>query len=195
MSQEIEIEYKNLLTKEEFSRIKTFFDFKTDDFKKQINHYFDTSDFYLKKQGYALRIREKDGNYELTLKQPAPTGLRETNQALSSSEAKEVMETNDLPKGPVKDALEGLAGNAEAFIYFGSLATNRAEKNYQDGLAVLDHSYYLNTEDYEIEFEVVDEKKGQEVFKSLLEQLQIPLRTTDNKIMRFYKRKYEMGKQ
>ncbi len=193
MSQEIEIEFKNLLTKEEFLQIQHFFDFKPEDFHIQINHYFDTADFYLKDNGCALRIREKNGRFELTLKQPAPTGLLETSQTLSASEAKEVMETNLLPKGPVKGAVDQLSEDVEGFLYFGSLTTERAEKNYQGGLVVLDHSSYLNTEDYEIEFEVAEEKKGQEVFESLLQQLTIPIRKTDNKIMRFYKRKYDIG--
>ncbi|MBT2756366.1 CYTH domain-containing protein [Mesobacillus foraminis] len=193
MSQEIEIEFKNLLTKEEFLQIQHFFDFKPENFHVQINHYFDTADFYLKDKGCALRIREKNGRFELTLKQPAPTGLLETSQTLSASEAKEVMETNLLPKGPVKGAVDQLSEDVEGFLYFGSLTTERAEKNYQGGLVVLDHSSYLNTEDYEIEFEVAEEKKGQEVFESLLQQLKIPIRKTDNKIMRFYKRKYDIG--
>ncbi|MEH7347045.1 CYTH domain-containing protein, partial [Bacillus sp. JJ1532] len=55
---------------------------------------------------------------------------------------------------------------------------------------VLDHSYYLNKEDFEIEYEVSNREKGLEVFSELLLNLDIPIRKTDNKIMRFYKEKY-----
>ena len=59
MSQSIEIEFKNLLSIEEFNRMITYFQLSDDDFFRQINHYFDTKDFALKNLGCALRIREK----------------------------------------------------------------------------------------------------------------------------------------
>jgi uncharacterized protein YjbK len=73
--------------------------------------------------------------------------------------------------------------------YFGSITTKRAEIPYKAGLLVLDHSLYLNTEDYEVEYEVVDFQRGQLTFKELLEQYNIPLRVTLNKIARFYQQK------
>ena len=50
MSQNIEIEFKNMLTKEEFIQKKSDFQVKSSDFVKQENDYFDTLDFALKKQ-------------------------------------------------------------------------------------------------------------------------------------------------
>ena len=80
MDQHIEIEYKNLLTKQDFERLVQFFKIESNQFFTQQNHYFDTTDFRLKKSGSALRIREKNETYELTLKQPAAEGKLETNQ-------------------------------------------------------------------------------------------------------------------
>ena len=189
MSQHIEIEFKNLLTKDEFIELTTFLQFSTEDFKTQINHYFDTPSFSLKKQGCALRIREKSEHMELTLKQPAPTGLLETNQILTEREKQNMMQTGNLPKGPVFHILTEVLHPNESVSYFGSLTTKRAEKKYKDGLIVLDHSQYLNTEDFELEFEVEDEQIGLRNFQNILHQLQIPMRKTDNKMMRFYKQK------
>ncbi len=73
--------------------------------------------------------------------------------------------------------------------YFGSLITNRAEIPYKNGLLVFDHSYYLNTEDFELEYEVHDYQLGQQIFVELLNQYNIPQRTTENKISRFYQLK------
>ncbi|WP_371932069.1 CYTH domain-containing protein [Mesobacillus subterraneus] len=56
----------------------------------------------------------------------------------------------------------------------------------------MDHSYYLNTEDYELEYEVTDETEGYKIFSELLDELKIPLRATDNKIKRFYTAKYNL---
>ena len=71
MSQNIEIEFKNMLTSEEFLQLKLHFNIDQNKFKKQVNHYFDTPSFSLKSLNSALRIREKGTQFEMTLKQPA----------------------------------------------------------------------------------------------------------------------------
>ncbi len=73
MTQEIEIEFKNIVTKEEFDTLCKSFSIEA--FTKQVNHYFETPDFSLKEAGSALRIRHKGATYTLTLKQPAEIGL------------------------------------------------------------------------------------------------------------------------
>lgn len=188
MSENIEIEFKNLLTEKEFKKLIAFFSFENKDFTKQVNHYFDTNLFALKSQGCALRIREKNGQYEMTLKQPATVGLLETNQIISKSAAEKMMDKGEIPHGTVRTALSALLDSGPVF-YFGSLTTERAEKKYRNGLVVLDHSMYLATHDYELEYEAEDEVAGREIFMNLLSELNIPIRLTDNKIMRFYKQK------
>lgn len=195
MSENIEIEFKNMLTAAEFQRLTNYFNVKNSDFKTQINHYFDTYSFSLKEKGSALRIREKGTRYEMTLKQPAASGLLETNQPLSSEEAQETIRTGHLVEGVVKDALSKLIQGVDDLHYFGSLTTERAEFDFKGGLLVLDHSYYLNMEDYEIEYEVTNEKEGLTIFSAFLNELQIPVRPTDNKIKRFYIAKYEQLKE
>lgn len=194
MSQNIEIEFKNILTKEEFLKLKSHFKIENDMFKTQVNHYFDTPSFSLKACGSALRIREKVENFEMTLKQPAEQGLLETNQQLTAKEAEEILTSGEIPEGEVIDAVSALIKDVELLQYFGSLTTDRAEFAYEGGLLVLDHSYYLNTEDYEIEYEVTEEAAGLKIFTELLAELNIPARKTDNKIKRFYMRKSESFK-
>ena len=46
MTQEIEIEFKNIVTKEEFDTLCKSFSIEA--FTKQVNHYFETPDFSLK---------------------------------------------------------------------------------------------------------------------------------------------------
>jgi uncharacterized protein YjbK len=193
MSENIEIEFKNLLTEEEFGRLKSFFGFDNKNFKKQVNHYFDTNQFDLKEQGCALRIREKKGQFEMTLKQPAPVGLLETNQYIPEQAAQNMLATGEIPVGPVRTALSALFGHHDPVVYFGSLTTERAEKAYQGGLVVLDHSTYLDKNDYELEYEAEEEKSGREIFHALLSGLNIPSRKTDNKVMRFYKQKQRIS--
>ncbi|MBG9545697.1 CYTH domain-containing protein [Cytobacillus firmus] len=190
----IEIEFKNMITTDEFTALMNFLNLRSEDFSEQENHYFDTPDFLLKEKGSALRIRQKYGSFELTLKQPHPEGLLETNEDLSESEAAEMIQTGNIPREQIKKSLEELGIKTDNLRYFGTLTTKRAEKEYNKGLAVLDHSRYLNKEDFEIEFEVDDRKEGQMVFLNLLQQLNIPVRKTENKIKRFYNEKYRQQK-
>lgn len=190
LSQQIEIEFKNLLTQTEYHHLQQYFKIEQSQIKKQINHYFDTKDFSLKTASSALRIREKGNRYELTLKQPAEVGLLETNQTLSHHEAQAMFKNAQLPEGPVKSILDSTDID-DQLEYFGSLTTYRSEIDYQGGLLVFDHSLYLNVEDFEVEYEVTSEECGKQIFKQLLESMNIPFRKTDNKVRRFYQRKYE----
>ncbi|MBD3110171.1 CYTH domain-containing protein [Bacillus sp. AGMB 02131] len=192
MHQEIEIEFKNLLTKTEFDKLCDSFSLKESDFILQENHYFDSENFSLKNKGCALRIRKKKNSYEMTLKQPAEEGLLETNETLSEDEAKAIIASNRIPEGQIAKIIrEELEVEPESVIYFGSLRTHRAETEYEGGLLVIDHSMYLNKEDYELEYEVSDFSAGQKIFLELLKTLNIPVRQTDNKIKRFYTAKYK----
>ncbi|WP_205439683.1 CYTH domain-containing protein [Peribacillus alkalitolerans] len=189
MSTHLEIEFKNLLTNEEFRRLCDFFHIKEASFISQTNHYFDTEGFALKDAGSALRLREKKGKWEMTLKQPAEVGLLETNQDLDESMAKAFIENNAFPVGEVKSTVQSIIDGIEGLHHFGSLTTSRVEIPYEGGLLVFDHSSYLSTEDFEIEYEVQNFEAGKEIFYNLLNELHIPVRKTENKIKRFYNQK------
>ncbi|MBY0121009.1 CYTH domain-containing protein [Bacillus sp. S/N-304-OC-R1] len=190
MFQHIEIELKNIVTKEEFNSLIQYFNFCEEDFFSQENHYFDTKDFALKKAGCALRIRQKNNQFELTLKQPHNEGLLETNEYIEAHTAEKMFQSGEIISQSIKNLIREMNIDPANMQYFGSLTTRRAETKYNNGLIVLDHSFYLNKEDYEIEYEVSNREEGLEVFSSLLTQLRIPLRKTENKIMRFYLEKY-----
>ncbi|WP_010283333.1 CYTH domain-containing protein [Bacillus timonensis] len=192
MSQELEIEFKNILEETEYQRLLKVF--SIDDTKKvfQENFYFDTPEFALKNQGAALRIREKKGTYTLTLKQPVTRGLLETHQILTAEEAKQMLDGGHIIAGEVASILKKLSIEPTDVTFFGSLKTSRAEVEYKNGLLVLDKSYYLNKTDFEVEYEVTDELCGKIVFQELLQQYNIPIRKTDNKIRRFYNRKKQI---
>ncbi|MDF2039314.1 CYTH domain-containing protein [Cytobacillus oceanisediminis] len=190
----IEIEFKNMVTREEFSSLIDFLNLRSEDFSEQENHYFDTPDFLLKAKGSALRIRQKNGSFELTLKQPHPEGLLETNENLTESEAAEMIQTGKIPTEQIIKSIEELGIKTDKLQYFGTLATKRAEKEYMKGLAVLDHSRYLNKEDFELEYEVDNRNEGELTFLNLLKQLNIPVRKTENKIKRFSNEKYRQQK-
>ena len=190
MAQNIEIEFKNLITKLEFERLIKHFGLNETDFFTQENHYFDTPDFALKAQSSALRIRKKEEEYELTLKQPYQDALLETNEILDEATAEMMFKTGKITNLTIKKLIEDMEINPDEIQYFGSLTTKRAEIEYEKGLVVIDNSFYLNIEDFELEYEVSDRKDGQNKFLTLLKQLGIPIRKTENKIKRFYNIKY-----
>lgn len=186
MAKEIEIEFKNLLTKEEFENLKHYFQIGESNFQSQTNYYFETPTFMLKNHGGALRIRQKSQAYVLTLKLRQSVGHLEVHQKLSEADAKKILETCELPAGEVKSYLLDENIEIKDLALLGELTTNRAEFSYENGLLVLDHSTYFNQEDYELEYEVTDEISGKKHFTNLLKELAIPERETLNKIKRFF---------
>lgn len=190
MTQNLEIEFKNMLTKAEYQTLLQFFHITGEQIFSQENHYFDTPDFALKHAGSALRIRQKQYTYEMTLKQPMEAGLLETNQQLGIEETALAIQSGQLPAGEIKLRIESMAIPFSTIEYFGSLKTNRAELAYKGGLLVLDHSCYLNKEDFELEFEAQSFQEGKQIFQGILEQFCIPERETKNKIQRFYDARY-----
>lgn len=187
MSQELEIEFKNLLTSDEFNKLKRYFLVEDHDYFEQKNSYFDTQSLWLRKNNSALRIREKNNQYILTLKQATHEGMLETHHPLTESEAIQFIEKPELPPGQIQEILEDLCRNDHASLQLlGELTTYRAETPYKNGLIVLDHSLYLGQDDYELEYEVPDFEEGKANFFSLLEEFNIPKRKTQNKIARLF---------
>ncbi|WP_156288892.1 CYTH domain-containing protein [Oceanobacillus salinisoli] len=185
MAQEIEIEFKNLLTKEEFEKLLYKLPFPKHSVK-QTNYYFETKNFSLKDKGSALRIREKAGKYQLTLKEPHELGLQETHDELTEEEAKQWMNGNIIPKYNTSKQLKNLGIKLEDLVYYGSLTTERREVTYKDVLIVLDYSTYNKKEDFEFELEAQDKHTGLQTFDALLQEFHIQKKNTPNKIERFF---------
>lgn len=189
----VEIEAKNIVNQEEFENLCNAFSISQSDFQKQINYYFETKNFTLKKNNSALRIREKKDLYKLTLKQPNSVGLLETNQTITKEMAQTMIEQQIVPEGEVKLALSHLLAENEKLELLGTLATYRAKVPYQGGTLVFDKSTYFDVTDYEIEYEGSDEKEVEKHFSYLLSEYHIMKRPTKNKIARFFEYKQKMS--
>ncbi|EIE5735862.1 CYTH domain-containing protein, partial [Listeria innocua] len=191
MVKELEIEFRNLLTKEEYDRLIEDFRIKEDDFFEQTNFYLDTADFGLKERNSALRIRQLETQYQLTLKTPEARGLMETTQILAADQATAITDGANIPVGPVRDTLKEIGINHEDLQVFGSLKTIRAEKDYKKGLLVFDKNFYGSISDFDLEYEVSDYDKGKEIFDKLLKEYQITNHPAENKVARFYNHVYK----
>lgn len=185
MTQEIEIEYKNILTKEEYDKLLQVFPFPREGLK-QVNHYFETPDFKLKQHKSAIRIREINGTFRLTLKQPYEQGLLETHDDLTEHEAQLWRQGNIIPQKNTLKQLHAMGISANELVYFGSLTTIRREFTDHSIQYVLDCSMYHGQIDYELEIEAPTVSAGKKAFDTLLKTYAITRKTTPNKIERFF---------
>ncbi|GIO22532.1 CYTH domain-containing protein [Oceanobacillus sp. J11TS1] len=188
MSQEVEIEFKNLLTNQEYNQLSEEL-FSQAETIEQTNYYFETASFDLKANRSALRIRKKNGTYTLTLKEPHPDGLLETHDLLTEAEFLSWTSGKPTEVPNVTRQLKQMSIDVSTLNYLGNMTTFRKEMPYQDTLIVLDKSIYLNTEDAELELEAPSRKYGEKVFKNLLANYQITVREAPAKIARFFNQK------
>lgn len=189
MNQNIEIEFKNLLTESEYTNLIKELKLSKKSTFTQENIYFDTPDFSLKEKKLALRIRIKENQAEITLKSPHKGHLLETNMSINISEAKIILQKNSfIPTGMIKEVLESYGINLISSLHiFARLKTERVEKKSQDSIIVLDKSRYADQVDYELEVESLSVEAGTKLFNTLLEKYSIPRRETPNKIARAFK--------
>lgn len=184
MMKEIEIEYKNLLTKEEFNLLLQKYPFPKES-QTQTNYYFDTKDRLLAKNCHALRIREKGNTFTLTLKQPHGTNILETHDSLTKEEALAWMNGNIVSKKATATQLKKINVDPKHLMFLGSLKTERYEYTNNHIIMVLDVSIYNGHMDYELEIEAQNEQEGIDFFNAVLNDNDIVKRETPNKIQRF----------
>ncbi|KGR80553.1 CYTH domain-containing protein [Ureibacillus manganicus] len=188
MSQEIEIEFKNLLTKEQYERLLKEFNIEKHLIKRQVNHYFDTPDWHLRKLSSGLRIRETISKTVCTLKEKTSDHTHlETTDILTADQASLMLQAKGFYAPDVESKLKQLNIPIHELTVFGTLTTDRVEISYEDGTLVLDHSFYLNCDDYEVEYETNNEIIGSTIFDNFLIKYEIEKQTTDKKIARFMK--------
>jgi uncharacterized protein YjbK len=183
---EIEIEFKNTLNKEQFERLLTFYNVEPTQIKRQVNYYFDTDTWALKNKKSALRVRQIDRYYECTIKEATSTNTSfETTDILSEVQAANLIEHLNFPQGTVHSRLNELQIPTGSLVLFGKLTTDRVEIPFKGGLLVFDHSFYLQQDDYEVEYETNDERKGLGIFEEFLNLHHIPKQDAPKKIARF----------
>ena len=183
---EIEIEFKNTLTKEQFEQLLTFYNIEPALIKRQVNYYFDTDTWTLKNKKSALRVRQIGEYNECTIKEATSSNTSlETTDILNEEQAENVIKHLNFPQGNVQSRLNELHISTSSLVLFGKLTTDRVEIPYKGGILVFDHSFYLQQDDYEVEYETNDERKGLSIFEDFLNQHHIPKQDAPKKIARF----------
>lgn len=177
----LEIEFKTLLTKEEYHSLEDFF--KDQPPIRQTNHYIDTPDQAIRNHRMALRIRTLADRAELTLKVPQDAGHFEYNQALTFEQVEAFLSKKKLPQGDIASFLTDLDIPLTSLDVWGSLETERREKRIPKGLLAFDRSRYNSIEDYELEMEV-DDASDETYFHEFLKEKQIEYKPAKSKVAR-----------
>lgn len=172
MSNAIEIEAKVLVSKSDYEKlVSTYWNFES---YIQTNYYIDTPDGTLRTEGMALRVREKSGLYETTLKSPLSQGLLEKNCAWTKKTFEEFQKGGSFPDGDIKRFLTMLDIDVSALKIKTSLSTKRIDVPYEGGKLSIDENHYSGHIDYEVELEYNNEAEAESLLKGLLEKNGIP---------------------
>lgn len=177
MKSSIEIEFKTLITEDEYSRLIDKFDLEDNIFIQE-NYYFDTDDFYIRNNKLGLRIRHKNSTWKVTMKKPCEDYLCEYSIILTEKQAKDYIE------------------NGFSLVDFGydlnvkfkaKNVTERAIFSYKNGNLFLDKCSYHGVVDYEIEYEADDSNRGIDDFKNFLKNNKIKYNPSFHKEERAFK--------
>ena len=173
MSNNIEIEAKVILSRQDYKKVFDTLKTKITDTHTQTNFYIDSQDRVLKKNDIALRIREYNRTYVLTCKTTLSEGLLEKNQELSEKVALEMINLNRFPSGGIQDFLELLDIDVSNLEVLASLTTRRNELSIDSSKISLDENTYGNKVDYEIEVEDSAMKLAEDRIEEILKPLGI----------------------
>ncbi len=134
-----------------------------------------------------MRIRKKNGQYILTLKEPHPKDCSRPT-ILNSRRSRKLVEGKPIEKAHTQNQLKKLDVQIEDLInIMAVLTTVRRENEDEDKLIrTWIIAEYNDNEDYELELEVKNFDEDKKTFKALLEEHHITKRRTPNKIERFY---------
>ena len=179
----LEIEYKTLLTKDEFNRLNNQFSHVAP--VTQTNYYFDSENFDMKANRMSLRIRTLPNRAEITLKIPKEVGNLEYNYNLSVADAKEIIKSGKFPDVDFLNLIEENGVKLSSLKNFGSLTTTRRETMTKIGLMALDSNQYAGIKDYELELEVENAEQGKKDFDNFLAEHTIDFKYANSKVARF----------
>lgn len=185
---EIEKEFKNLITKENYEEILNDYQNILTTSITQTNSYYDYQGI-LKSHHIALRIRTIEGQSfgEITLKIPQNTyEVLEITETLPIDmlQSFNAQKEFTLPE-KIYRALASQKIHLKIVQQTAHLITHRKQGTLSaNELLVLDESHYNGRCDYEIEMEVNDLQQGEQVFNQFLHQYGIKRQQADSKIKR-----------
>lgn len=182
MAKEVTAEFKTLLTKEEYDRLLKLFGDKPGDL--QTNYYFDTKRFTLKASDALLRVKERQ-TMTIALERKKGYALQKTKCDITKEQFEEFKETGICPIEQLKGELTDIIKDQKLINYM-YLSTYRISFPYKNGKLCLDKCNYVDTEDYELEYEASSHDKGKLEFIEIVKELGITYKKSQLKLKRAY---------
>lgn len=189
MEKNTEVEFKSLITKEEYDRLIEKFAGSKSDF--QTNHYFDTTRFSLKALDVSVRVRERD-DFSLTYKRKKGYNIDVKTIIIDKEKFEEIKNTGVIDIPEISDELSKLIKD-QKLVNFLSLSTHRTYLPYANGILNIDKSEYLDVTDYEIEYSSKSYHQGKDEFIQLINDLDLAYKKSNKKIQRAYARLREIN--
>lgn len=182
MAKDITAEFKTLLTKEEYDNL--YEKFKSHPGNLQVNYYFDTKRFTLKATDAVLRVKSRDG-LTLTLERKKGYNFVRIDEEITEEQFTNFVETGEIPNEKIaQEVAEIIKG--QKIINFMSLSTYRISMPYKKGKLSLDKCEYVNTIDYELEYEVTNRNIGKLDFIQIIKDNNIAYKKSQLKLKRAY---------
>ena len=182
MQKGTDVEFKSLLTENEYNKLLDFFTSAKSDF--QTNHYFDTKRFSLKALNASLRVRERE-NFELTFKRKKGYSTDLKSVTITQEEFDNLKETGVVDKEELASDILNLIKD-QKLVNFLSLSTLRYYVPYGNGILNIDKSEYVGITDYEIEYSSKNYHQGKADFIKIISEFGIQYKKSDKKIKRAY---------
>lgn len=182
MPKDVTIEFKTLLTKAEYDRI--YSKYKECPGNLQTNYYFDTKRFTLKASDAALRVKKRD-NLVLTFERKKGYNFQRIDEDITEEQFKDLIEKGIIPSekiaAEVNDIIKG-----QNIINFMNLSTYRISFPYKKGRLSLDRCEYVDSVDYELEYEATTREKGKLEFVEIIKEFNIAYKKSQVKLKRAY---------
>ena len=177
-----EIEYKFLVSEEEFNQFLVHFDTQGNNAvrKIQINYYYDTDDNMLNKKDVTVRVRQEQDKLKCQIK-------KHTNTSMALFFSDEYC--GCLERLPKVLRVEGIH---EELLLKGSLVTERREIKFGIcGKLCFDINMYLGVIDYEIEIEYTE--RDRQCGEAIAAFIGLNTKASETKSHRFFKQLEEIS--
>lgn len=182
MAKDIVVEFKTLLTKEEYNSILE--KYKNYSGNLQVNYYFDTKRFTLKASDAMLRVKERDG-LTLTLERKKGYTLQRIDEPITKEQFNTLIDTGKIPVEKIANDLMDIIKDQNV-INFMSFSTYRVSFPYKKGKISLDKCEYVGVVDYELEYEATNREVGKLEFINLIKDFNINYKKSQVKLKRAY---------
>jgi len=153
MSYQIEYEERNMLSKEEYEILFSYYSNFANPISLE-NYYFDTPLFEIRKSHSNLRVRKINNQaFEMTLKIKGENGDEEFTSSMSKDEFEDLRKTGCINQKEIISALAHKNISNSFVTLWGYVKVLRLEIKDEDSLIVIDHNCFGDIEDYNLEIE------------------------------------------